>query len=95
MAALLTNQNTDAKGTGVQVNGPCTVILKSNSVIDGATVLIQISDDNVDANFTTPDDGAKLSVPSAVSIQAQGQYFVRAVQKNSGPLTNINCVVNQ
>lgn len=96
MAALLTNANTNAEGTGAGHSGPATVFVRG--VFDGATVVVQVSDDNttyVKADNVAAMKPTTLKAPGVVNIEGKGTYYIRCVVSGVGSSTSISAVSTQ
>lgn len=93
MAALLTSATADTTGTGASVSGPVTVFVRG--VFDGATVSVQVSDD--DTTYVKPDNisnakASRMGAPGVCYIGGTGSYYVRCVVAGGGSSTSINAV---
>ena len=96
MASLLSAAAADTTGTGAATSGPATVFVRGT--FDGATVVVQISDDNT--NYVKADNvsGAKasrMSGPGSCNIEGKGSYYIRCVVKGGGASTSITAVSTQ
>ena len=95
MATLLNNVTTNTVGTGASQTGPCTVFVRG--VFDGATVDIQVADQDVNASYVRADsvsspNPSSLRNPGCTIINATGTYFVRAAVNGAGTNTSITAV---
>jgi len=97
MAALLTAATADADGTGASHSGPCTVFVRG--VLGGASVTIEIADEDVAASYVKPTKAAmpesRFSDKGACSLDAFGTYFVRARLVGATATTNVTVVTTQ
>ena len=97
MAALLTEATADADGTGASHSGPCTVFVRG--VLAGATVTIEVADENVTASYVKPSKEAmpisRFVEKGAFSLDALGTYFVRARLVGATSSTNVTVVTTQ
>ena len=96
MATLLNNVTTDTTGIGASHTGPCTVFVRG--VFDGATVKIEVSDDDttyIDADNTSFVNTTIISSDSCVNINCLGTYYVRCVLADAGAETNVSAVSTQ
>lgn len=94
MAAIATAAG-NGVGTGVSHSSPATVFVRG--VLDGATVGIQVADENVAGSFVNADNvalfsSAEMRSPGATKIEVTGTYFIRAVISGGGPATSVNVV---
>lgn len=100
MATLLdgVTADTGTTGTGTSHTGPATVFVRGT--FDGATVLVQVSDEGVAASFVKADNvstrsAARLGSPGVCSIDVQGTYFIRCIVENAGSSTDITAISTQ
>lgn len=96
MASLLSAASTNGAGTGASHSGPCTVFVRGT--FDGATVLVQVSDDNtnyVKADNVSVTKPTRLDAPGSVTLNAYGTYYVRCVVNEAGSSTSITAVSTQ
>ena len=91
MATLLSAVSVDGAGTGQSHTGPCTVILRGDSVMDKATVQIQISIANTAGHFVPAGRESFFTQPGVINVDAQGTYFLRAVVNQAGASTSLTC----
>ena len=95
MAALFTSRTSNGTGSGALHNGPCTVIVPKTSVFDNAVVIIEISIDDVDGNYSPSGEDSVFMAPGAAGIHAQGEYYLRARLAESRSKTNVTVTSNQ
>ena len=96
MAALLTTAAADTVGTGASHTGPATVFVRGP--FDGATVIVQVSDDDttyVKADNVSPAKPSRMGAPGACNIEAHGTYYIRCVVDGGGSSTSITAVSTQ
>jgi tRNA/tmRNA/rRNA uracil-C5-methylase (TrmA/RlmC/RlmD family) len=96
MAALLTTVSANGVGTGASHSGPATVFVRGT--FDGATVVIQVSDDDttyVKADNVSAIKPSRLSAPGCCDIFGRGTYYIRCVVENVGSSTSISAVSTQ
>lgn len=98
MAILLSEVDEDQVGTGVLMSGPCTVFVRGN--LAGATVALQVSDEDVSASYVKPDKGVlregRISASGAVAVNGNGDYYLRAVLQGATPgVTEVTVVALQ
>ena len=97
MAALLTNATSNTTGTGVAMTGPCTVYVRGT--LAGAEVVVQIADEDVSASYVAPDKSMlaehRFAGTGAITLNAQGAYFVRALLGNVSSSTSVSVIALQ
>ena len=97
MATLLNAVTSNTTGTGSAMTGPCTVYVRGT--LAGAEVVIQVADENVSASYVPPDKSIisehRFSGPGAVTLNAVGAYFVRALLGNASDSTSVTVVALQ
>lgn len=97
MATLLNSATTNGAGTGASHSGPCTVFVHGE--LDGATVTIEVADADSAGNYVKPDrtiaPESRFTSKGAVSLNAYGTYFVRAVVSHAGSSTSVTVVTTQ
>lgn len=96
MATLMSSVTTNGAQAGASHTGDATVFV--HGTFDGATVTLQVSDDNVTYvkadNISTPNP-ARFDAPGAITISAKGTYHIRCVVNNVGASTSLNSVSTQ
>lgn len=93
MATLLSAVSANGAGTGASHTAPATVFVRGT--FDGATVVVQVSDDDttyVKADNTSPAKATRLTEPGAVTIDAKGTYYIRCVVSGAGASTSVTAV---
>jgi len=96
MAALLTTHTTNGAGSGFSHSGPATVFVRGT--FDGATVVVEVSDDDstyLKADNVSPAKSAVFREKGCTSIDGQGTYYIRCVVSDAGALTSITAVSTQ
>lgn len=97
MAVLLADADEDQAGTGAAMDGPCTVYVRGT--FNGARIAIQIADEDVTTSYVRPDKSvlreSHITAPGAISLNAYGAYFVRAVLQGAAAGTEIAVVALQ
>jgi len=97
MAALLTAATANVDGTGASHSGPCTVFVRG--VLGGATVTIEVADENVAGSYVKPTKAAmpesRFVEKGACSLDAFGTYFLRARLVGATSSTNVTVVTTQ
>lgn len=97
MAALLTTAG-NGKGTGASHTGPATVYVRGT--FDGATVVVQVADEDVDASYVKADNvslrpSTSLKSKGVCKLWGDGTYFIRCVVSGGGANTSITAVSTQ
>jgi hypothetical protein len=62
---------------------------------DNSVVIIEISADNIDANYSPAGEDSVFMAPGAAGINAQGDYYLRARLSEAKGKTNVTVVSNQ
>ena len=97
MATLLSAVSANGAGSGASHSGPCSVFV--HGVFDGATVVIQASDDDTDAKYSKADVSlipvSRFDTKGSCSINAFGAYYLRAVVSDAGSSTSLTVVTTQ
>lgn len=98
MAALLTAAAANTTGSGASHSGPATVFVRGT--FDGATVVIQVSDEDVSASYVKADNVApakpsRLAAKGSCYINATGTYYIRCIVSGGGSSTAITAVSTQ
>lgn len=92
MASILSGAS-NGVGSGVSHTAPASVFVRGT--FDGATVAIQVSDD--DTTYVKPDNVSTakpctMGAPGACYINCSGTYYIRAVVTGGGSSTSITVV---
>lgn len=89
MASILSSAG-NGTGSGVSHTAPASVFVRGT--LDGATVVLQVSDDNTTFvkadNVSTPNPAA-LKARGVVYINCTGTYYIRAVVAGGGASTSV------
>ena len=93
MAALLTNQTSNATGTAAAHSGPCTVIVRG--AVDGAKVVLKMAFANTPAHFHTFGPESIITSPKGIVVDAVGDYYLLAELEDAGENTNVTVETNQ
>lgn len=93
MAAIATAATKNTTGTGVSHTGPATVWVRGT--LGGATVTIQVADEDVPGSFVkadnvSPANPSRFSAPGVVKLDVTGTYFIRAVVTGGDGSTSVN-----
>lgn len=99
MATLLSSVSENGAGTGAAHTGPATVYVYGT--LDGCTVTIEVSPD--DSNYVRADNllldkmfsEAEFKVEGALTINGQGDYYIRASVSGKGVNTSVSAVTTQ
>ena len=83
----------NGNGSGVSHTGACFAVLESDSVLDGATVDIEIC--NVDTAAKYAPLRLNLQKAKTTYIGATGTYYLRGVVAEGGSSVSINLTTNQ
>jgi hypothetical protein len=95
MASLLSAASANGAGSGVALSGPATVIIENDSVFDGASVVLQVSETDTAGKYAPIGYLASLSSATALRVDVTGSYYLRAVVERAGASTSINAVAIQ
>lgn len=95
MASLLSAASSNGAGTGASLSGPATVILENDSVFDGASVVLEVSETDTAGKYAPIGYVGSLSSATALRVDVTGSYYLRAVVEKAGASTSINAVVIQ
>jgi len=95
MASLLSSASSNGAGTGASLSGPATVIVENDSVFDGATVHLEVSETDTAGKYAPLGQLGQLKSAIAVRVDVTGSYYMRAVVAGAGSSTSINAVVIQ
>lgn len=96
MAALLTTAAANTTGTGASHSGPASVFVRGT--FDGATVIVQVSDDNttyVKADNVSTSKASRITGKGVCNIDGKGTYYIRCVVSGGGSSTSITAVSTQ
>lgn len=97
MATLLSAAG-NGTGTGASHTGPATVFVRGT--FDGATVVVQVADEDVDASYVKADNvslrpATSFKAKGCCDIAGRGTYFIRCVVSGGGANTSITAVSTQ
>ncbi len=94
MQTLLNGVSANGASSGVEVNGPCNVVIAGDSVFDGASVAIESYPEDTPSKYAPAGLDGFLKGPDTVFVNGLGTHYIRAVVRNAGANTNINAVIN-
>ena len=94
MAKILDAQTTNTTTSGTTFTGK--VVVYATGVFDGALAQVQIAPTDTAAEYEPIDGGAAdFNKPGQIVIGAEGAYYLRAIQSDSGTKTEITINVVQ
>lgn len=93
MANFLTNQTTDTVSSGQALSGPVTI--HTRGTYDGATIQVEVADEDVDASYQPVNRKGQLRQPGPINLDGRGTYYARVRQTGSGPETSITVAPTQ
>lgn len=93
MADLLRNETSNGAGSGVELSGPCTIIVPADVNLDGGRIVVEIAVNDIPSDYVT--SGKQFERPGAEVLFATGTYNLRAVVIDGGSSLDATCEVIQ